>query len=492
MKNSMFKLIALMLIASVAITTLAACSNDSGVSSGDDTTAADTTAAENAEPEEEYSLANYIEKQDLGGMTYRIFETGEVQIAAIYVEEETGSLIDDSVYKKIVSVEEHLGCDIQLSSMAKFDTTADGGVIKATILSGEHEFDLVQGHDITMAQNSLEHCYVNLLELDSFNFDAPWYSQKTIDSLRAGDVMYLLSCDASYYGTNDMRAWFYNKDMAADYGLDNLYKVVDDGDWTFDYMNEQVKKVYTDSNGNNERDAEDIYGYAQQNTYYGFVEGLGIEHFVKDSDGRISYEFDLNKNLRAVEAVYDLLFTSGGGFCAENETVKRDMFCAEQVLFVYDKMQGAVKNYSFSDVSYGVLPMPKLTDDADGYIGGRTDRPMAIPMTVPLEDLEKVALITEAMTIEGYHTVFPAYYEVALKTRYADNNDDARMLDIVHDNVVLSFTYIYGGYDSTYMKLMATHLNPENPSTDVASFAASKEESMKKLAETINEAFFGE
>ena len=46
-----------------------------------------------------------------------------------------------------------------------------------------------------------------------------------------------------------------------------------------------------------------------------------------------------------------LMFTSGCSYYAENDTERGDMFCADQVLFTYDKMTGAVKKYSFSDVS---------------------------------------------------------------------------------------------------------------------------------------------
>ena len=54
-------------------------------------------------------------------------------------------------------------------------------------------------------------------------------------------------------------------------------------------------------------------------------------------------------------------------------------------------------------------------------------------------------MIIEAMSAEAYRTVYPNYYEYALKGRYANDEESVKMIDIMFENRVLSYSYIYSG-----------------------------------------------
>ncbi|MBR4961525.1 MAG: hypothetical protein IKY52_11565 [Clostridia bacterium] len=83
--------------------------------------------------------------------------------------------------------------------------------------------------------------------------------------------------------------------------------------------------------------------------------------------------------------------------------------------------------------------------------------------------IDNIGIVVEALNAEGYKNVYPAFYEVAMKSRYADQSDDAKMLDIIHDNVIISFTYLFGNGASAYNSLLGDLFNRSTPSTDVAS-----------------------
>ncbi len=471
---------------------LAACGG--GTSTGE--TTADTASGTDTAPtgsDDEYSLGNFIPKQDLGGYTYTILTFKESAIKSLFVEEESGSLIDDAVAAKIRAVEEHLNCDIVLSDMCDPQDITGDTETSTSILSGEHEFDIVMAHDISLANMSLEGMFVNVLELESFDFDGAWWPSKTIDTMRVGDTMFLMSNNISYYPVSDLRAMFFNKKLAEDYQLGSLYEKVYDGTWTMDVFNKIVADGFKDLNGNTEKDPTDRYGFVNMPWFYGWLEAFNMGYFSADKNGEISYNFDMQKNTQIVETLYDLLFTSGGSYITdESNTFYVDMFAEGQSLFCYTRLDDAVKNLSFSDTQYGILPMPKLDENQEDYYGGCTDKPSAIPVTVPEESRETVALITEALNIEGYHTVFPVYYETALKVRYSDETDDARMIDLMHDNRILSFSYLYGGFEGPALKLLETLLDPAHPSTDVASFADSVKTLQQDRVNALNEGFSGE
>ena len=55
------------------------------------------------------------------------------------------------------------------------------------------------------------------------------------------------------------------------------------------------------------------------------------------------------------------------------------------------------------------------------------------------------AATLEALAYEGYATVAPAYYEVALKIKYSRSDESAQMFDLIRENVVFDFGALYGG-----------------------------------------------
>ena len=165
------------------------------------------------------------------------------------------------------------------------------------------------------------------------------------------------------------------------------------------------------------------------------------------------------------------------------EDLVHHVFSEGRAMFYYGLLSRAVTHFSDSDVIYGVLPMPKLDETQDQYYGGSTDRPIVVPTTAS-DDLDNIGIVIEALNAEGYKQVYPAYYEVAMKTRYADQTDDAKMIDIVHDNVIIAFTYLYGDFRSVY-NIMLENLFTVKPSTDVASWCAKNEKLQTKRVEKL-------
>lgn len=53
----------------------------------------------------------------------------------------------------------------------------------------------------------------------------------------------------------------FNKQLAENYDIEDLYTVVDEGRWTIDYLAEKAAAVYVDTNGNGTRDMDDTYGF---------------------------------------------------------------------------------------------------------------------------------------------------------------------------------------------------------------------------------------
>lgn len=150
--------------------------------------------------------------------------------------------------------------------------------------------------------------------------------------------------------------------------------------------------------------------------------------------------------------------------------------CAMIGQVLVEEMNGDVVN------DYGILPMPKLNERQKDYISGSTDRPYAVPVTA--QNDERLGIIIEAMSAEGYKQVRPAFFEIALKSKYTFDADSAEMLEIIGNTIVRDFSYIYsnfGGFAWTLMNMMSVN----NPTKDFASYYAKNERGQQKTLEKL-------
>ena len=102
--------------------------------------------------------------------------------------------------------------------------------------------------------------------------------------------------------------------------------------------------------------------------------------------------------------------------------------------------------------------MPEISYDGEAFR-------FTIPLTV--KDDERVGAVLEAMAYSGYKYVRPAYCEQTLQTRYATDPDCSEMLNLIFDNRVISFAYLYSYLQSDLIAKTVVNKN-------VASFLQSQ------------------
>lgn len=477
MKSNHLYIIAITVLFSL-IFSIIACTDTTGLTEND--TIPDTTAVNETTKEE---LRDNLPESDLAGYNFRILAFNEENIKTIFTDEMDGNLVNDAIFEKIKAVEDRFNVVIKLAEGTVTTATSDETVIvKKEVLANSDSFDIVQGHDVSMANMSLEGYFIDSRTIPYLDFDQPWWPAETLDSMTVAGQMYLMSNNISYFNLASTRVMFFNKSIFNDMNIIYPYDDVYNEKWTLDLMTEYSKQAYQDINGSSTADIDDCFGFISPKYYYCWLEPFQVEPYVKDTDGNLYYEFNLEKIQTIVDKFYGLLFVESG-YQAKDGVELNKIFTDGRSMFVYTTLGTAVSTYSYSDVIYGILPMPLLDESQDTYYGGSTDRQIAVPITIT--DLERTGIVVEALNFEGYKRVFPAYYEIALKSRYADQSDDANMIDIVHDNVIISFTYLFGNYASAYNNLFETLFNAKTPSTDVASYAAKNEKVQIKRVETI-------
>lgn len=159
------------------------------------------------------------------------------------------------------------------------------------------------------------------------------------------------------------------------------------------------------------------------------------------------------------------------------------MFVNGNVVFTIDNIGLIVPELADSETNYGIVPIPKIDETVKDYYGGCNDRLFAVPKTA--REPERIGVITEAMAYTGHKYVMPAYCETTLKSRYATDTDCTEMLNIIFNNQLLSFSYLYVNSVPEGMQLRLLYDTIQN-NTLASYFAANEKKEMafmKKLSE---------
>jgi hypothetical protein len=104
-------------------------------------------------------------------------------------------------------------------------------------------------------------------------------------------------------------------------------------------------------------------------------------------------------------------------------------------------------------------------------------------------DLDFIGVLTEAMCAGAYKEIVPAYYDVALKQRYASSPDDAEMIELCVDSRVFDLGYVYDNWKgvSFYMESL---INAGNK--DITSHYKKNEKAASKYYQRVVDMFYDE
>lgn len=373
------------------------------------------------------------------------------------VEEADGDVMNDAVYKRNRGIEERFNCDISLVYKETASDTVN--YIKNTVTAGENEFDLVNLHVVHAGNTALGGYFRNWYDIPKVDFSKPWWSKSTAEDLTYNGVCCLAVGDFALSALGQSWCTFYNKSLGADYGMGDYFDVVNSGKWTFDFIYDAAKDAYSDLNGNNEVDNEDQFGYLTQhhsaiNAYLWSFDNP----IIKNVDGELTVVYKTEKLSGIVEKIVnsflhgdkgirtDITYVSPINGSEHNYNV--DMFSKSKCIFTGGVISQSLDYFRDMNDDYSILPYPKWDEEQEAYytMSDGSHAIMAVPLTVPEDDIEKVGTIVEALCAESYKTVIPAYYDVALKVKGTRDDESVAMLDLIVESRIFDMGYVYDAW----------------------------------------------
>ena len=426
---------------------------DSGSAGGE----SPSSSSESVETKE-INAKNVLGECDLGGQTITFYarDYSGVWRADIISYGMEGEAINDAIYRRTKTIEEEYKVKLEMTPSGKQSFYSDA---IRYIESGDSKssFDVLLTSLRDAAYLAPRGVVLNLKKVPNISLDKSYWSPFLSEQLSIDNRVYFAVGEISAVDNMSVRCVFFNKTMAKDLNLPDLYQMVNDYEWTYEKMFElSAAALHDDGNGSyNLKDEGDTFGIVAQNQL-GFILLMGSGERVVSKDEKDAPMISLGSE-RSVKIV-DLLTKNINGNPAVQLSDDNDVigtFTAGRALFMPEVLQHAetMRLSESYDIDFGILPMPMYEKDQKKYIqysDAYCPNFYSIPNTTRDAKLDDTTFILEALALESIGTLTPAYYDTCLKTRYSMDYDSSKMIDIILSNYTIdlcdAFLDQWGGF----------------------------------------------
>ena len=449
--------VSILLLLVLLLTLAASCGK------GEDSVPAGPPSAEDAggapvDAETEDPMKDDLPDADYEGYAFRIGAADENNadyLHYLYVEEMTGETVNDAVFEANNYVRDRFNVDLVWAEVSDTHFNMYRHVVTA-VQAGDDVYDCAILHDHASVTAMLEGALLNLYDLPAVDTSKPWWPAFTVKALTVNGKLYFDCSSLKYDALASTRAVFMNRELAEELQIGLPYNMVRAGTWTMDVMREMSSKAYLDVNGNGAADAGDRFGWAITGHTYDYMEGFGTDIYTHTDDGTsLTLDFLNDHNVKIVAQSCEWFFGGsndvwfdGSGSNKENQGALK-MFANNQSLFSYNSIIRHVRSCADADMTYAILPQPKLDESQSVYYGGTNDHPVVVPVTNTAFD--RTGCVLEAMGKAGKTLIEPAYIEISMKSRYSSDPDSSEMLGMIFNNRLVSVGYFYSNLDKISM-----------------------------------------
>ena len=359
----------------------------------------------------------------------------------------TNDTVNDAIFYRNATVEDRLGITIDQIQQAGTWGVHNQWLqsLRNSVLTRAGDYDCAAVYASQGAALATEGMYYNVKELDYIDLQKPWWNQSLLAELELFDTIYFLGGDIAITQISNAGCMVYNKNMFEEYFKDvDIYRIVDEGEWTIDKLYEFSSQVWVDVNSSgiiDDGDAVGLLDYNDGGLIDLWIAALGVDITLKDSEG---YPYIAIYNERTVDAFEKLkrLNLENPGTLAFNTQRSETGFVNGNVLFASSQLVQC-ESYRSMTTPYGALPLP-MYDKEQGYYATYPQNSCSlITVLSTCQDPELIGATLELMAAEAYRQVTPVYYEKCLKGKYSNNADDARMYDKIVEGIKLDFGFIY-------------------------------------------------
>lgn len=453
----MKKLVVLFLTLSILLTAFVACipaeTPDESSSNVESSSQPESTPGSSVESSTEAPIGNLDPDLDLGGKEVCIISRNDPwMIDEVSVEGTTGDPINDAIFQRNLNVESLLKVEID----NVLSTGDDYSVVTAlkNTAGPDCPYHIASSPAYVSFENTAAGLFHNLYDVGNVDLDQSYWSPKYNAEASIGNAQYFVTGSISLSLRRFIFVTFFNKDLAQKYGLEDLYKVVNEKRWTIEYQTNIVSNMYDDIDGIEGQTAGDAYGFLTDSRIFvdPYVASCDLQILVKDEDNFLAFNSDVEKADKMMGLIYNLFYKTGASWVfgadekySQFEKILNKFVSGEATMVTHRLIVAESAEMRGMESEYGILPIPKFDEDMSEYYSLAHDlfAVYGIVHSVDTFELDDIGAVLEAMAIESHKVVTPAYYEVALKGKYSKDPESWEMLDMIMNNLKINGGLLY-------------------------------------------------
>ena len=390
-----------------------------------------------------------LEILDLDGYCFSVFgsgvnEGGDWNVHDLLSEENltSGDVIDESIYRRNTFLEDTYNFSFALNEATArfcFDEAY------AYLMGGEDIFDAYALNGHTGSLLSAEGLFLDLKEQPYLDLSKDYWAPTLIAPLTINGRLFTAIGDISVVYKEGVQAFYFNKTIATDKQLPDIYELVRNKQWTYEKLFELAEMGTEDLNGDQKFDANDCYGIQGQN-FLAMVlfQGSGESVIAKDSDDKFVIGCGSNRAVNVIQKITDLLHDNSQDIYKTSWQEMLVRFENQKALF-YTECMLHIKTMRGFEVDFGIIPTPMYDEDQTGYhhyVNAGEMYLYSLPYSAT--DPERSAYVLETTAVASKHYLTPAFYEISLKSKWTRDEESKEMLDIIFSTVRVDPGNIYG------------------------------------------------
>ena len=362
------------------------------------------TAAETLSEKEQLLAA--LPTGDYGGYDFMMLNNeSNFAYTQMGAEELTGEGINDAIYNRNSAVADRLNVKLTENRVGYAEVTS---TMKTAVAAGDSTYSCFWNESAFVAPFAIEGSLWNVKDLTALSLDQSWWDAGAMADLTIGDYLYFLVGDLHLMFRESFWMVGFNKNIADDVGIEDLYNVVREGVWTMDKMGAAMAAARADLNGDGSMDGNDRFGMT---CYEGCVIplfiGAGETLVERDENGIPHFVTPDDRFYQAYEKIVSTYFAKNIDYtCIGDKTKNIDQYAAEgmdafhgvflsgHALFYLEPI-GSLKKLRNMDAEFGVLPYPKLDESQPEYATYIANYAAVCGVPVTTGDPERTGVVLE-------------------------------------------------------------------------------------------------
>ena len=440
---------------------------------GANATAAPTEKPTNEYGEPSFTTANNYDELDFEGQEITVMLRNSAEVIREWHKDSPEDELDEAVAMRNSAVAETLNVNVSYEIVPQTGWAeylqAFNNMIIADVTQDLHYYDIAVHWALGAGYANIRDCHANLVDetvFPYFDFSLPCWNQSIVTDSTVNGQLYLIAGDINLSQFDMAVVFWYNKTLydkkREDSDHENMQDLALEGLWTYEELYLWANRLYEDSNGEQGKQTDDIYGYGcssrnsndQPVPKDAVAAAFDIDLLDTNADGTHFYTIIGNEKAEKARQMWINLSNANGA----TDSASVNNFAAGKYLFwvsqIYPGKQANMTIREMND-KYGLLPMPKYDADQEQYYTAASDHYALMSVLDHTESTvttkgDVISAYLQLSTEESYTSVRGYYFNRIIKPKYFGTDDSEgtvtksiALFDIIVNNITFDFWTIY-------------------------------------------------